>query len=327
MVKIAIAGGSGHVGREILDALAAAQKHDIRVLSRKDAPETEIAPGVTWLKVSYEDTAQLVAALEGVETVLSFITEMDNEKSPIQRNLIDAAIRANVRRFAPSEWSTSHLEHLGWYSYKNDIRNYLAELNKEKKVLEYSLFHPGLFTNYFTFPFNSSKHFSLFELPINFHQRRALVREGGKDDVITLTTVQDLAKVLAHAVEYEGEWPVSGGMKGTEMTIAELIALGEKIRGPFEVEELKNEDLEARAVKPSWIPKFSHPNVPLEEQDTFAVPLLSGFLLSISAGAWKVTDDAWNERLPDYKFTQAEEFLTGAWAEIDAGAKSLQTKG
>jgi hypothetical protein len=72
----------------------------------QDAPEKEIAPGVKWLKVSYEDTAQLVQALEGVETVLSFITEMDNGESPIQKNLIDAAVRAKVKRFAPSEWST-----------------------------------------------------------------------------------------------------------------------------------------------------------------------------------------------------------------------------
>lgn len=82
-----------------------------------------------------------------------------------------------------------------------------------------------------TYPFNSSKHIELFELPINFHQRRGLVRAGGKDDVITLTTAQDTAKVVALAVEYEGVWPVYGGIKGTEITIGELIALGEKIRG------------------------------------------------------------------------------------------------
>ena len=35
MVRIALAGGSGGVGREILDALLSTGKHDITIISRK----------------------------------------------------------------------------------------------------------------------------------------------------------------------------------------------------------------------------------------------------------------------------------------------------
>jgi hypothetical protein len=31
-------------------------------------------------------------------------------------------------------FSRSHLEQMPWYAYKKEIRNYLAELNKDKKV-------------------------------------------------------------------------------------------------------------------------------------------------------------------------------------------------
>lgn len=55
--------------------------------------------------------------------------------------------------------------------------------------------------------------------------------DGGDNDLITLTTVEDLANVVARAVEYDGEWPVDGGIKGTEISIGQLIALGEKVRG------------------------------------------------------------------------------------------------
>jgi hypothetical protein len=68
---------------------------------------------------------------------------------------------------------------------------------------------------------------------IDFNKRRALTLDGGNDDRITLTTVQDLANVVTLAVEYEGEWPVVGGIKGTEISIGELLALGEKVRGTF----------------------------------------------------------------------------------------------
>jgi hypothetical protein len=40
--------------------------------------------------------------------------------------------------------------------------------------------------------------------------------------------------------------------------------------------------------------------------------LMSGILLGISAGALDVSDE-WNRLLPDYKLTQAEDFLTEAW--------------
>ena len=69
------------------------------------------------------------------------------------------------------------------------------------------------------------------EIPFDFNNRRALVLDGGDDDRITLTTVQDLANVVARAIDFEGEWPVIGGIRGTDMSIGQLIALGEKIRG------------------------------------------------------------------------------------------------
>ena len=61
--------------------------------------------GTAWIKTSYEDTKELAEALKGVHTVLSFIGEKDPE-SPLQRNLIDAAVQAGVKRFAPSEWAS-----------------------------------------------------------------------------------------------------------------------------------------------------------------------------------------------------------------------------
>lgn len=118
-----------------------------------------------------------------------------------------------------------------WYSFKKEARDYLARLNEDKKVLEYCLFTPGLFTNYLAYPYQSARHVRVFEQSINFHERRVLVPEGGEDCVMSFTTVQDFARVVALAVEYEGEWPVDGGITGGRTTVGELIAMGEKIRG------------------------------------------------------------------------------------------------
>jgi len=61
--------------------------------------------GVTWVKADYEDQKQMAQILQGVHTVLSFIAPQD-PASTVQKTVIDAALQAGVKRFAPSEWAT-----------------------------------------------------------------------------------------------------------------------------------------------------------------------------------------------------------------------------
>lgn len=145
------------------------------------------------------------------------------------------------------------LDHLSWYTYKNSSRQYIASINANgkvhiplisisilshlfqntniyKKILECTLIQPGLFINYLTTPHPSAPHLHQMEIPISFSNRRALILKGGEDDMMTLTTVQDLAQIVARIVEYKGEWPVRGGIVGTTMTIREIIRMGERIR-------------------------------------------------------------------------------------------------
>lgn len=65
----------------------------------------------------------------------------------------------------------------------------------------------------------------------DFQNRRAIVVEGHEEAVLTLTTVQDLARIVAEAVEYEGVWPVHGGIQGNRLTASEILSIGERVRG------------------------------------------------------------------------------------------------
>jgi uncharacterized protein YbjT (DUF2867 family) len=117
------------VAQEVIDALVSTKKHDILLLSRKvrilfpalrtpcisslhtdipaqGIPAEEAASGVTWIKANYQDTKQLAKILKDVDTVLSFVTVQSDPGSIAQKNLIDAAVQAGVKRFAPSEWAT-----------------------------------------------------------------------------------------------------------------------------------------------------------------------------------------------------------------------------
>lgn len=59
---------------------------------------------MTWRVVDYNNRNELIEALRGVHTVLSFAQLLADPESIAQKNLIDAAIVAGVKRFAPSEW-------------------------------------------------------------------------------------------------------------------------------------------------------------------------------------------------------------------------------
>ncbi|KAG7289197.1 hypothetical protein NEMBOFW57_005560 [Staphylotrichum longicolle] len=247
---------------------------------------------VKWAKVDYNNTTQLADALNGVDTVLSFIVAHSDPGSVAQKNLIDAAVRAGVRRFAPSEWTGSSFEHMPWYAGKSEIREYLKTLNKDKKTLEYTLFQPGLFVDYLTHPYKSTKHVPPMETPIDFGRCRMLMVEGSSNSLITLTATEDLVKVVVRAAE----WPLVGGIRGKS----------------FNVERLEAGDLKAGMVRSSWLPKADHPSFTPEQAQAFAASMTAGMVLGIGAGALSVSDE-WNQIFPDYEFTKAEDFLARVW--------------
>lgn len=72
-------------------------------------PGNDLPLGVSWTRTDYENVDQLVETLRGVHTVLCFIVTHLDPENRSQRNLIDAAVQAGVKRFAPSEWSWSVL--------------------------------------------------------------------------------------------------------------------------------------------------------------------------------------------------------------------------
>lgn len=103
------------------------------------------------------------------------------------------------------------------------MQRYLADLNKEKKVIEYTLFQPGMLLDMFA-PDGTQ------ELFIDFPRRRAIVIDG-KESLLTATTTNDLANVVAKAIEYQCEWPVVGGVSGEKLSTDQMLELGQKIRG------------------------------------------------------------------------------------------------
>ncbi|KIL86431.1 hypothetical protein FAVG1_10260 [Fusarium avenaceum] len=318
MVKIAIAGASSELAREILDRLAATGKHEIIALVRNEASTFPALTGVKWIQTDYNDESELVELLRGVNTVLCFFAVHLDPGCETQKRLIDAAVKAGVERYAPSEWATSvkladSLDVMSWYSGKIEIAKYLESLNLEKKILEYTRFQPGAFMEYLGHPHKTTKYVTTTVFNVDIEKQHAIVVEGTLDDEITYTSVEDIANVVTQAVDYEGEWPEVGGICGDKITIRQLLKLGEDITGkPFTIEWLKMEDLQAGELKTDNYPRLKLPSVPQEQIEAFSKMVTIGMLIAFHRGVWTVSDE-WNQLLPGYKFTKVGDLLKKAW--------------
>ncbi|KAK3290479.1 uncharacterized protein B0H64DRAFT_412452 [Chaetomium fimeti] len=314
MVKIAIA-GPGLLAREVIDGLVAAGKHEIILLSRRDAAPEELVKGTTWVKVDFSDKEALTQVLRGVHTVLSFIVVHKDTDNAAQKTLIDAAVEAGVRRIAPSEWSLANLDQFGWYHGKLEVREYLAEKNRDRKVIEYCLFQPGWFLNYLGGMRKISTHIQPTPFTLVDHTEGHARAPGSVANKITYTAIHDVVNVVVKAIDYEGEWPTIGGINGNTLSLAEEIAIGERVRGkPYEVETLQLDDLRAGIVNTSWLPAIDQPGAAPSDNEALARHILRSLLLNAADGSGTVSDE-WNQIFPDYQFTKAEDFLAGIFAD------------
>lgn len=84
--------------------------------------------------------------------------------------------------------------------------------------------------NYLSSPTPSFKFSPIFTNHWDIENRRAIVPAEG-DYEVTLTTAQDLGKVVAEALCYEGQWPEIGGITGFSTSNNDIIKRAEKIRG------------------------------------------------------------------------------------------------
>ncbi|KAI1116243.1 hypothetical protein F5Y14DRAFT_459325 [Nemania sp. NC0429] len=314
MVKICVAGGSGQVAAEVIDALVASGKHDVTVFTRGPVLAASAAsPRVGWQTVDYNDKEMLTEALRGTHTLLSFVQVLSDIDQRAQRNLIDAAIGAGVRRFAPSEYGSRGIDNMAWWEGKQKVREYLREVNEGETVIEYTLFQPGLFLDYLAFPHKTSKHLDPLQTVFDFQNRRAIVVDGHEDAFMTLTSVADTAAIIARAVDYDGKWPAVGGIRGNRVTIAQILEIGNRVRaGRFAVDKVRAEDLETGELKTTWSLEAVHRSVSDDQAQALLKVVCIGMLLSSSRGAWDSSDEM-NQLFPDYEFTSIKEFLTRVW--------------
>ena len=121
-------------------------------------------------------------------------------------------------------------DHLPWLASKDIVRKHLEDINKENKVLEYTLFQVGMFMDYLAGPRQKTKHIGRNNFLIDHRGKRALV-PGSGDHRLTYTAIEDVVNIVVKAIDYQGEWPKNGGINGVTATLGQGIEVSEKISG------------------------------------------------------------------------------------------------
>lgn len=227
MVKVAIAGGTGGVGLHVAKAILDTKKHDVVILTRKASnPELERLGAVVRV-VSYDDITSLTTALHGVHTVISTIGGFSEETlvAP-QLVLLDAAVKAGVKRFAPSEFGArsqpdgpTGLHKLKW----------LVAQAVRKSGLEYTVFEIGMFMNDLAVGTEGLASLRPFNFPFDVANCKARLPGDGSAELV-LTRVEDTGKFVAASLELE-VWPELSQMRGDRKPLNEILRLAEAVRG------------------------------------------------------------------------------------------------
>lgn len=148
--NVVVIGAGGNLGQPILEALLDSSTFTVTVLSRATS-EATFPPGVSVRKTDYT-LSSLVSAFEGTDAVVSAVGMGGFAQ---QKTVIDAAVKAGVKHFIPSEFSVNTISPavcalVPVFARKKDIIDYLV--SKEKEGLSWTGIAAGLLFDWVNSP-------------------------------------------------------------------------------------------------------------------------------------------------------------------------------
>ncbi|KAJ5115918.1 hypothetical protein N7456_000266 [Penicillium angulare] len=129
--NVVIIGGGGNIGKMVLDALISSGQFNITAIQRQES-EATFSPGVKAIKSDFSDSS-LEEAFKGQDAVISTVGATGFTE---QQKFVDAALRAGVKRFIPSELSASSIDEavtklLPLFGVKTNLIDYLKSKESE----------------------------------------------------------------------------------------------------------------------------------------------------------------------------------------------------
>ncbi|KAF4828774.1 hypothetical protein CGCTS75_v007202 [Colletotrichum tropicale] len=186
--------GKGFLGSAILTELVNAGL-TVTVLGRSESVKEGLPSGVKFATVDYSSVDDLAAALRGQDAVVSTVSKGG---LLTQNTVIDASIKAGVKRYIPSDWGTfttdpkAQRELVPVLGPMLDVQRYLAEKAHTGEI-EHTIFSVGAFLDFLT------------TVPVAFDYASKTVElwDGGRHRLST-TSVSSVGKAVAGALKNPG---------------------------------------------------------------------------------------------------------------------------
>lgn len=218
---IALAGAAGDLGGRILDRLVGRGAH-VRALVRPDAPERETARlaalGATIARADPTSVGAMADALDGAGCVVSALNGLRDVIVGRQGVLLDAAVRARVPRFIPSDYAADFTRVPPGDNRNFDLRRELMLRADHAKIAVTSVLN-GAFMDMLG-----------AEMPLVQPRIRRVLYWGSADQPLDFTAKDDVAAYTA-AAAMDPSTPRWLRVAGDTLTARELAAVMTGITG------------------------------------------------------------------------------------------------
>ncbi|KAK5663221.1 hypothetical protein OQA88_6639 [Cercophora sp. LCS_1] len=229
-ITVAIAGGTGPLGRTIVDELLRQGKHKVIILARKSTPELEAKLGAPIMAADYANPSSLAEILttSNVHTVISTL-DTNNSGPAADLALIAAADASPVtKRYIPSIWGfrvpKSVTEFLPQGQAKIEVEEAIA-----KTGLEWAVVCNGYFPDYYLLPTRVPSHITPWALLIDIPNNKAFLPGTGTTPLV-FTHTTDIAHYVVALLDLP-KWEKVVYIVGDRLTLKEFVSLAEEAKG------------------------------------------------------------------------------------------------
>ncbi|RYY63259.1 MAG: NmrA family protein [Chitinophagaceae bacterium] len=215
---VILCGATGALGRRIAHHLflrGAAVRALVRPGSRTDVPELR---GATLVPVNYEERGSLLQACSGGSCIVSALSGLEDVIVDTQSRLLDAAVKAGVPRFIPSDYCIDYTRLQPGGNRNLDLRRRFAARLDAAPVRATGILN-GMFTDLLT-----------GQAPVVLRKQRRILYWGSTDVPLDFTTMEDTAAYTAAAALDETS-PRYLRIAGDVRTIRQLQAVAASVFG------------------------------------------------------------------------------------------------
>ena len=187
---ILVVGATGNLGGRIVDELLE-QGASVRALVRAESSREKVGllreKGVEIRQANMFNVSEVAEACAGVDCVVSAVSGLREVIIDAQKALLDGAVRADVPRFIPSDFSLDFTELVPGKNRNLDLRSEFHKILDDTPIKATTIFN-GAFMDLLT-----------KEMPLILYRFKRILYWGESSVKMDLTTMDDTANFTAHA--------------------------------------------------------------------------------------------------------------------------------